>query len=381
MKILWLSGMKLISCVAWGVFAIHLLLGARCNAQELKTTTKIDSEELGWHSRIPVSMNGRLPTISSGWNKGYELKAWHSSIATSDRIIREWDPAPFFDEPLMIELCNAIFDADTSEMKRLIDAGADVNTVGKDGVTALFWALHMHRDPSPFEMLLQHGADPNVIVTKSPPGRNANVAALPGYAVTNLVVMGRYNRMFKNVFEHGGDPNLRNQLLSEIPAFFQLWPSAPDAVERLNLLIDKGADVSYQHPDTGGTFQMAHTGESEEGNQLALIVLKHGASYQLFYKRNAMNDEAPLKGCYMKLIHLLAEAEEAVNQRPPDQRIHFDSIVAWLEDRGESLAEAKADLTRWKQWKQQGRADLIEKEHKERLDKESIQRASSEREK
>ncbi len=51
-------------------------------------------------------------------------------------------------------------------MDQLIADGVDVNAKGKDNVTPLFWAFFDNKLPR-FKKLLEHGADPNVLLTSN----------------------------------------------------------------------------------------------------------------------------------------------------------------------------------------------------------------------
>lgn len=322
-----------------------------------------------WREAMPVSMNGKLPHDDSPlWVKGLENEVWHNAFsrdgivtAKADIENSSWKAEKFFEDPLVIGLWNAISDADMAKMNELIEQGADINQVGSFGMTPLYWAFHMEQDPRPFALLLEQGADPNAVVDFSKP--DDNDPFLPSYAVTHLVLHGTYNRLFKSVFENGGDPNLMGKTFSGMPAFAELRTNTPDAVERLKLLIDKGANLDFRHPKTKATYVWLLVGKNEQRNQLALLALDYGkANFQYSYKipENTV-PEATFSGCYFRLIHMLAFLE---GDQP-----NFLALVKWLEEHGESLTEAKADLKRWRQWKDSGRKDLIEQEHQQQLKK------------
>ena len=318
---------------------------------------------------LPVSLNGKLPdaTATSLWNEGAENIIWHKCIRTSQRLRDSWDPRNFFNDPQVIQLCDAIFRGDVDEMEALIEDGVDVNAKGEGGMNPLYWAFHLNRDPRPFSCLMKHGADPNVIVDMS--GRNEEQEVFPGYSVTNLAVRGIYNRHFKTVFENGGDPNLPNECPFESwqkPAFFELWAIAPDSEERLKLMIEKGADMNWAMP-RGTTFLTANSWANEQCCGLALIALDLGGADHLATARAGEGGE--YSGCYFRSIHLLAFAMEKADLDKVKHK-KFYKLVERLEERGESLDEAKEDLRRWKKWKEEGRDDLIEQEYQNRIKEE-----------
>ncbi len=329
-----------------------------------------------WVSSMPVSMNGVVPYSQPIerplWQKDWEKEHWHDLFIARMNNFSEWDPKTFFDDQGMIDFCNAISKVDLVEMQRLVDHGVDINTVGRDGMTLLYWALFLDTDPRPFGMLLELGANPNVIVQhKGRPGeRHTSIES--GFAVVHLVTRGAYNRHFKNVYEHGGDPNLidKNPFFSR-PAFHELWSVAPDAVERLELMMEKGANLDLRSKK-GLTFLSNQLGRDELGCRLGLIALQAGADYAYYYPPESLRASyRRYKFGYFRLIHFLAEAAPYVEKRPKNKRTYFNAVVAWLEERGQSLAEAKADLERWGAWNKNGQTELIEEEHLKRLAEEA----------
>ncbi len=72
---------------------------------------------------------------------------------------------------------------------------------------------------------------------------------------------------------------------------------------------------------------------------VALLMLEPGADF-----RKYMDDERK------RLIHLVAMEEDRLDEYSPEKRAQFRELVKWLEDRGESYEEAKADLARWASW-------------------------------
>ncbi|MFK7769005.1 MAG: hypothetical protein AB8B55_17415 [Mariniblastus sp.] len=331
-----------------------------------------------WQKAMPVSLNGKLPIEDSPmWVEGLENKIWHNANSRNGHVTSvtefsnsSWKPKNFFDDPLVIELCCAIFQADMAKMSELIEQGAEINKVGKYGMTPLYLAFHLEADPGPFAFLLEKGADPNVVVEFSK-SKGSKSVFLPSYAVTHLVLKGTYNRQFKAVFDNGGDPNLIGRTWKGMPAFAELSSRAPDAIERLKYLIDKGANLDFRHPKTNETYVWLLAGEDERRNELALVALEYGkANYQFLYKTPESGvPVAPYAGCYFRLVHKLAMLDLWRDQDTKENPVHFRALVKWLEEHGESFAEAKKDLQRWKQWKEDGREDLIEQEHQRRSKK------------
>ncbi len=326
-----------------------------------------------WVKTMPVSMNGKLPT-GSLWNKGREKKHWHN-CGDGWLVRRKWKPEEFFDDPKVIELCHAIFKPDMVAIENLIKSGVDINAVGIDGMNPLYWAFHQNTNPGPFEMLLKHGANPNQIVHQKEKSRIQSVPLFGGgFAVVHLVSMTSYNRQFKNVFEHGGDPNLVAQnLFYKYPPYRLLWPGTPDAVERVELLIKKGAKLDEKSTDGMSFVCLRCIGGEEESLRLSYLALRAGADHSLSYKVEDKGglvtwaaSQTEYTGCYLRMIHFMALNEQKARKRPKSGQKYYQRVLNYLEQRGESLKDAHQDLKRWKALVADGNLDEIEKEYQQR---------------
>ena len=170
-----------------------------------------------------------------------------------------------FEDERVQALALAAEKGDLKRIDRLIDAGVDVNYVGKHGVTPLLCALAAPTTDS-LERLLQHGADPNTQLAD-------------GTSVMSDVAGKRDGqRWLEIVLDHGGDPNLLDTRNRHIPNDTPLF----DAIRANNfpgveLLIDAGADVNYrngQHKTPlDCTLQFYHF-------QIAQVLIEAGADFR-----------------------------------------------------------------------------------------------------
>ena len=116
-----------------------------------------------------------------------------------------WTAEDYFTDPQVIALCHAIEANDLVEMERLVKAGADVNAQGKDKMTPLLWAFPDNHLPR-FKWLLEHGANPNVVVEGE---FNTRQTISRGDSVTHMACKTSLSGYFEAVFDNGGDPKRR----------------------------------------------------------------------------------------------------------------------------------------------------------------------------
>ncbi len=335
--------------VAMFIFAFLSAVG--CNRQEL-------SEKVEWRTAWDVGLSNdvsydELKFVNETWhNQLNRLKLNKFSYA-------DLDP-PVFDVEDYDEACQAIKNRDLKRLELLLHRIGDIDRISTDGMTLLYWAFHITDDPRPFIILLDNGADPNIPICTE--RRDMPLSLWNGSSITYLVATSEYNRLFKRVFESGGDPNVewvpkRARGLRFTP-FLALNQDAPDALERLGLLIDSGADLEsgFDEKSNFAVYQLRPFQDPESferGSRLALAAVKSGVEFKgpfqwTFYdsdKRKAIEDQS------FRLIHFLAEAKRSVfaEENVQETRPNFAAIVDWLESKGESMELAIRDLEAWEQ--------------------------------
>ncbi|MFN7814139.1 MAG: ankyrin repeat domain-containing protein [Planctomycetia bacterium] len=274
-----------------------------------------------------------------------------------------WKAEDYFTDPKVIALCKAIEANDLEEMDRLVKAGADVNAQGKGKMTPLLWSLPDHQLPR-FKWLLEHGANPNVIV-ESDFGTKGNISA--GESVTHMVCARRDAGYFDAVFDHGGDPNLRRTGASgrdATPLFNVITAGGRNRREKVKRLIAAGADMNAL--SGGSTPPMEAAGWFNQ-NDLVLIMLEAGADFRT-YDRHACQ----------RLIHRVVRQEfgtVGLKALTPQMQADRDAVIKWLEDHGESYEQAKADIERWDSWsgatyRQKMDAEIAERKAREKAEAE-----------
>ena len=161
-----------------------------------------------------------------------------------------------FTETAARDLARAAGDGDAEAVARLVQAGADVNAAGEDGITPLMWAL-LRESLAGFTALLEQGADPNR-------ADDAGVDAVTWAAAADEAYLTA-------ALKHGGDPHA-------VPGG-TMGPvhlaAGVGRVESLQMLADAGADLNVADGQGLTPLAYAAAGGSREAVEW---LLDHGAS-------------------------------------------------------------------------------------------------------
>ncbi|NOX55665.1 MAG: ankyrin [Planctomycetes bacterium] len=268
------------------------------------------------------------------------LTAFLAGCSKASRILSRtahgkygWKAEDYFNDPQVIALCHAIEANDLDEMKRLIAAGADVNARGKDNMTPLLWAYPDNKIER-FKLLLEHGADPNVVV-KSSFGTNV---IHEGHSVTHLAAGSRFPDHFDLVMRYGGDPNLIDPFYGDSVLHRVITANISRELKkkRIRLLIEKGADLNHLSADsTPAMTAVAWFGQYD----IALMLIKAGADPCKYRERSNS-----------RLIHSLAREQRdgRAERCPPELKQAYNELLKIVEERcGVTLEQALKDLDRW----------------------------------
>lgn len=140
----------------------------------------------------------------------------------------------YFSDSSQIRLADSATEGDLEGMRAAIADGADVNKIGRQGITPLFWSLAKQQFQA-FRLLLEHGADPNQM-TQDEETR--------GYSsVLELAAAIPDSRYLKAALEHGGNPNLSTNEWKQ-PVIYQAIMHRN--LDNVKLLVEHGAAINYQ---------------------------------------------------------------------------------------------------------------------------------------
>lgn len=171
-----------------------------------------------------------------------------------------------FSDERVARLVNATSSGDLEEADRQIKAGADVNAIGKDGISPLLFVL-INRQLNGVEYLLKAGANPNYKAT------------LRDGSAMYLAAGGNWPEVLELLLKYGGDPNLRaysNEplLIIAVSQFRR---------ENIDLLLRYGADINIH---IGGNYSNADDTAADVAMalgrfDLAAYLLERGLNYNI----------------------------------------------------------------------------------------------------
>lgn len=210
-----------------------------------------------------------------------------------------------FPDQRVLALVKATVRGNYAEADRQIQAGADVNYVGTEGISPLLWVLYegtLKNDYRGLEYLLKAGADPNY--------REAG----EGLSAMYLAAGGNSVKLLELLLKHGGNPNLLGAFdkpLLHVAVF-------ENRKENIKLLLDYGADVNILRDRRTAADSAVALGRYD----LVLLFLERGLTYDL---------QGLARGVQMRLVG----TKEGKLQR--------DKVIEMLKERGVEYQDDNQD--------------------------------------
>jgi len=258
---------------------------------------------------------------------------WHARVG--------WKAGDYFEDDKVISLCRAIEADDLPRIEQLIKDGADVNALGKDGMTPLLWAFP-ERKFARFELLLKHGAEPNVMIKSNlglkgqpfhpyPSGGQFldDRGCAAGHSVTHLAARSPQIEYLQAVLAHGGDANLANPTTGQRPLHVVINRHYHfDVMQRVELLLAAKAEVNvfddytFNYPVTRAV--------NEDLYDVALLLLRSGADPTLIPPKGKQSFSEVMKRKRANQnwsnpsdprIKMFAELEQWLKENPLEQKI------------------------------------------------------------
>jgi ankyrin repeat protein len=177
-------------------------------------------------------------------------------------------------------VADAAMRSDAAEVRRLVQAGADVNAAQADGATALHWAAY-HGDADLAKLLLDAGADASaanregstplwlaatrgdakVIETLLAGGADANEELPLGRRPLMLAARSGSLEAVRALLDHGADPNAKE---AQRGTTALMQAADQGHAEVIKVLIDHGADVAAQSAPVLRDGRTAALGKSDD---------------------------------------------------------------------------------------------------------------------
>lgn len=215
--------------------SLFLIIGAMA-----VLATFLANKWLGWLIVAPLILCAGLPLAFFGafW---IEMEKGDVHRRQIDEEIRS-GRYDFGDQPALLAVAQAISANDQDAIRAAVKAVPDLQAPGRDGTTLLCWAVReTWQRPQLVESvktLLSLGADPNYI------NDHRNSFAL------GESVHGPLSGL-RAMLDAGGDPNARNEFGWPIVFMhYKLGYYKDEERARLDLLLDRGADVNSTVPET-----------------------------------------------------------------------------------------------------------------------------------
>ena len=203
-----------------------------------------------------------------------------------------------FPDTTAAALAEAAAEGDTERVRRLIAAGADPNSRGRDGVTVSQWAL-MNKSLKGLAALLEGGADPSL-------------ADSSGETVVHYAAKTNVPVYLEILLKHGADANTPNGVTRATPLVPALMAQRE---ENFRMLLAAGADPNA--PDRMGDTPL-HVAAKINAFARALDLLKAGADPR------ATNQRGTTFQKYLDMTPTNLLHDEARRQR--------EAVHAWVRE-------------------------------------------------
>jgi hypothetical protein len=222
---------------AYAVFgSMILIIGATA-----AVATFLANKWRGWLILAPLILCLGLPIVffAAFWID-MEKGEVHRRQLQAEQRSGKWD---FGDQPALFAVAQGIVKNDPDAIRAAAQGVPDLQAPGRDGTTLLYFAVTQSwQRPELVEAvrtLLSLGADPNYTNGKS-----------DSFAMANAVHASE--PVLRAMLEAGGNPNSRNEFGR--PMILMNWYLGyykNQARSRLDLLLDRGADVNSAMPEDG----------------------------------------------------------------------------------------------------------------------------------
>ncbi|KAI4934090.1 hypothetical protein J4E86_011472 [Alternaria arbusti] len=234
-------------------------------------------------------------------------------------------------------------------VKKLLDANADINARDEKGLDALMWALFPRTNEAVVKLLIDAGADVN---TRNSKDGSALILALRRWNTeerkklwiddiadanerdsehrSSLRSLREFEAVVKLLIDAGADVNWRdNQHSSALTLALSKWEGEVEKLRVVKLLIDAGADANARDSEHGSALQIA----SHSGNEaMVRLLIEAGADVDA-PSANEFRDEA---GTYCDRLALIG-GHQSLNALQIASAGGHTAVVKLLLDAGADI--------------------------------------------
>ena len=202
------------------------------------------------------------------------------------------------------ELCVALSDGEVREVRRLIDAGANIEarSAGRstEGMTPLIVAVRYRWGPEAIRLLLDAGADVNA---KDGQGSSALIRAIENRQTAD-------HWLLQSLIDHGADVKARGA--KEMTALMHAaMIDDPKSVARL---IAAGSEVNAR--DAAGWTALMHANRRKSGfPEVVKLLIKHRADVNAAHKHGGTALMIAAYNCHPRAAKLLIDSGADVNAK------------------------------------------------------------------
>lgn len=229
------------------------------------------------------------------------------ACSNSGNQVSGHDINEFFQKGPVQQLAIAAAEGDTDTIAKLVASSVDINFQGKDGMTALMWALGAQNKQG-FRLLLENGANPNLPIKS-------------GGSVMSLAASADDAEFLQLALKHGGDPNLFNTNRNTYLIFETI---SPGHLPHVKALVEAGAEINSK--DNAGQSPMIVAANLNQYD-IVLYLLNQGADFSLAdrwgytvvepIENNNIDPDNELYQWRQQAIGFLREQGVTVNPRIP----------------------------------------------------------------
>lgn len=228
--------------------------------------------------------------------------------------------------PQVVALCQAIAEKDLPSVRASIAAGADLNAVGRAGISPLMIAWFCYDEPI-FDLLLASGANPNLPITDQ---RSIDEFFLHQSTVTTLAATSDRDDCFDKIMIHGGNPNTAVLHMAG-PLSQSLHGISPNQLHRVERLLQHGADVNALNWQ--GLSPVLEAVSTAHRFDIASLLIDYGAD---IYHRDRTDR--------WRLVHYTLHAGNRGIPLSESQQQQRRELLLKLQQMGESLEYAEYEL-------------------------------------